>query len=65
MHFLSNISYQSLDTNDFNTCKINCTNSIKFLILRSGAYSPLVSSGWPSFVLASPVERQAFGFSIE
>jgi hypothetical protein len=35
------------------------------LFLRSGAYSPLVSSGWPSFVLASPVERQAFGFSVE
>jgi hypothetical protein len=35
------------------------------LFLLSGAYSPLVSSGWPSFVLASPVERQAFGFSVE
>jgi hypothetical protein len=31
MQFLPNISDQSLDTAEFNTCKINSTNSVKYL----------------------------------
>jgi hypothetical protein len=34
MQFLQNISHQSLDTTEFNTCKINSTNSIKSLGIK-------------------------------